>query len=300
MPDDFLTASSPPKRSSPLRGLLATAGLAFLLGGGLVTWLAWNGTLDLGFNRTAPEPAVSATVPASQPRIPLATAPTPSASASPAPLQQPALAGAFDQRVAALEARLSDLSLRAEAASGNATRAEGMLIAFAARRALERGKPLGGLADQLRLRFEAAEPMAVSTVLQGAERPVTLDALLTELDRLKPELTGRPANETGWGRFRREMEGLFTIRRGSGEGGDPDGQLERAKVLLRSGQIKAARDQVQAMPGQAAAVSWLGEATRYESLQQALDLLETAALKEPRELKGAEGRKVEQPSPVGV
>jgi hypothetical protein len=271
-----------------------------VLGGGLVGWLAWNGTLDLGFGRTPPAPAVSATVPASQPRMPLAGSPSPSPSASSAPLQQPALAGAFDQRVASLEARLNDLSLRAEAASGNATRAEGMLIAFAARRAIEQGKPLGELADQVRLRFDNAAPMAVRAVLEGAERPITLDALLTELDRIKPELTGRPANETGWGRFRREAEGLFTIRRGASGNGDPDGQLERAKVLLRSGQIKAARELVQAMPGQAAAAGWIGEATRYESLQQALDLLETTALKEPRELKSAEGRKVEQVSPVGI
>lgn len=300
MPDDYLTASTPPKRSSSLRGLFATAGIAFGLGGALVGWLAWNDKLDLSFGRAEPDPAISATVPASQARLPLAGSPSPSPSASPTPLQQPALAGAFDQRVAALEARLNDLSLRAEAASGNATRAEGMLIAFAARRALEQGKPLGELADQVRLRFEEAEPMAVRTVLEGAERPVTLDALLAELDRLKPELTGRPASETGWGRLRREMDGLFTIRRGTGANNDPDGQYERAKVLLRSGQIKLAREQVQAMPGRSAAANWIGEATRYESVQQALDLLETAALKEPRELMSPEGRKVEQPSPVGI
>jgi hypothetical protein len=300
MSDDFLRPSAPPKRTSPLRGFLVIALVAFLLGGALVGWLGWNGTLDLGFGNKAPDPAVSATTPASQPRLPLATAPSPSPSTAPAPLQQPALAGAFDQRVAALETRLADLSLRAEAASGNATRAEGMLIAFAARRALDRGSELGDLAGQLQLRFGSAEPQAVETVLAAAPQGLTLDKLHAELDRLGPDLTGSPANESGWGRFRREVSGLFEIRRGTGEIGNPGERVEQAKLLLRSGQVRKARELVETLPGKSAAADWLAAANRYESLQQALDRLELAALKDPRELKDATGRKVEQPSPVGI
>src|SRR5690606_13790969 len=51
--------------------------------------------------------------------------------------------GGIDQRVAAMEQRLTRLDLQSQAAAGNAARAEGMLIAFAARRSLERGQPLG-------------------------------------------------------------------------------------------------------------------------------------------------------------
>ena len=42
-------------------------------------------------------------------------------------------------RVAELEQRLSRLNLEAASASGNASRAEGLLVAFAVRRALDRG-----------------------------------------------------------------------------------------------------------------------------------------------------------------
>ena len=64
------------------------------------------------------------------------------------------------RRSDALAARMGDLETRAvarspdaQAASGNATRAEGLLVAFAARRALDRGLRLGYIEDQLRDAF---------------------------------------------------------------------------------------------------------------------------------------------------
>lgn len=296
MQDDYLTASAPPRRSGSLRGLLITALVAFLLGAGLVGWLAWNGTLQLDFGKDGPDPAISA--PTTATRQPLVTTPTPSPSASPAPLAQPALAGAFDQRVAALETKLSQLDLRAEAASGNAARAEGMLIAFAVRRAIERGAPLGGLADQLKFRFGVAEPQAVQTVMEAAPQAITLDKLLIELDRLGPQLTGRPADESGWARARREFTELFEIKRGPASDDDPAERLARARLLLRSGQLVQAREVVAALPGKDAAADWLAAVNRYQSTQAALDRLELSALLEPRELKDAAGAKVEQVGPT--
>jgi hypothetical protein len=299
MPDDFLTSSAPPRRSGSLRGMLITALVAVLLSAGLAGWLASTGSLRLDFGQQDPDPAISPTVPAPQPELPLASAPAASPSASPAPLQQPALAGAFDQRVAALEDRLNQLSLRAEAASGNASRAEGMLIAFAVRRAIERGSGLENLADHLRLRFELAEPQAVRTVLETAPQGVTLDRLAADLDRLEPRLAGRPATGGGWDRLRREIGALFEIKRGDAEAGDPADQVDRARMLLRSGQVAKAREVVSALPGKDAAGDWLAAASRYVSVQAALDRLELAALNEPRELKDAAGRKVEQAGPTG-
>ena len=46
--------------------------------------------------------------------------------------------GGIDQRLAAAEQRLARLDLQAQAAAGNAARAEGLLIAFATRRRLFR------------------------------------------------------------------------------------------------------------------------------------------------------------------
>lgn len=296
MQDDYLTAPAPPRRSGSLRGLLVTALLAFLLGAGLVGWLAWNGSLRLDFGKAGPDPAISAPAPA--PRQPLVTTPTPSPSATPAPLAQPALAGAFDQRVAALETRLNQLDLRAEAASGNAARAEGMLIAFAVRRAIERGAPLGGLADQLKLRFDTAEPAAVRTIMEAAPQAITLDKLVVDLDKLGPQLTGRPVDEGGWARVRREFTEFFEIKRGPASDDDPADRLARARLLLRSGQLAQAREVIAGMPGKDAAANWLAAVTRYQSTQAALDRLELSALLEPRELKDASGAKVEQAGPA--
>lgn len=300
MPDDFLAAPAPTQRPSRLRGLFLTALIAFLLGGGVVGWLAWNGTLKLDFGQGVPDPAVSATAPAAQPRLPLVTAPAPSPSASVAPLTQPVAAGAFDQRVAALETRLNELDLRASAASGNAARAEGMLIAFATRRAIERGSGLGELADQLKLRFGESELAAVTTVIEAAPQAITLDKLLTELDRLGPQLTGRPASEGGWARIRREVSSLFEIKRGPAADDDPAEKLQLARLQLRNGQVAKARENVTALPGKDAAAAWLASANRYESVQAALDRLELAALRDPRDLKGADGAKVVQAGPGGV
>ena len=54
------------------------------------------------------------------------------------------------RRVAALEQRIGQVDTQSRAAVGNADRAEGLLVAFAARRALDRGVALGFLEALLR------------------------------------------------------------------------------------------------------------------------------------------------------
>src|SRR3546814_16914803 len=87
-------------------------------------------------------------------------------------------------------------TLQAASASGNATRAEGLLIAFAARRALDRGLSLGYLEAQLRLRFGDDQPTAVKTIIDTARAPITLDQLRRELHALAPQPFG-PHRQTG-------------------------------------------------------------------------------------------------------
>ncbi|MBA3939866.1 MAG: hypothetical protein C0520_01510, partial [Sphingopyxis sp.] len=84
-------------------------------------------------------------------------------------------ANALAARVAELEQRLSRITLQAESASGNASRAEGLLVAFAVRRALDRGLSLGYLDAQLRLRFGDDQPNAVKTIIDTSRDPVTLE-----------------------------------------------------------------------------------------------------------------------------
>ena len=80
-------------------------------------------------------------------------------------------------QVAQLEQRLTRVAVAAQSASGYANRAEAMMIAFAARRALDAGTPLGYVEGQLRLLVADAQPKAVATIVNAAEKPVTLATL---------------------------------------------------------------------------------------------------------------------------
>jgi hypothetical protein len=207
--------------------------------------------------------------------------------------------GGFDERLAAMEQRLTRLDMQAQAASGNAARAEGLLIAFATRRALERGAPLGYLADQLRLRFGDAQPNAVRTVIEGSRAPVTLDQLVARLEGLSQDLTAAPRDEGVWPRIQRELDGLFVIRRETSPSPAPRLRLERARMFLETGRIEAAVAEVRNMPGASQAQRWIDDAERYATVQSALDLIETTAVLEPRNLRDGAGHQVEQLSPVG-
>ncbi|WP_234026254.1 MICOS complex subunit MIC60 [Qipengyuania thermophila] len=205
--------------------------------------------------------------------------------------------GGLEQRLIAAEQRLAQIDLRSQAAAGNVARAEGLLIAFAARRAVERGTPLGYLEHQLQLRFGEAVPNAVSTVVNGARAPVTLDQLLTRLDGLRGSLSTRP-RELSWQALREEMASLFVIRRDTTPGLQPERRLERARLFLESGRVPAAIAEVRMLPGARNGEAWIADASRYAAMQQALDLIETAAVLEPRRLRDGEGALVEQASPL--
>ena len=205
--------------------------------------------------------------------------------------------GGLDQRLAAAEQRLVRLDLQAQAAAGNAARAEGLLIAFASRRAVERGVELGYLADQLRLRFGDAWPNAVRTIIAFSRDPVTLDQLLGRLEALGPQLN-EGDKTVSWEGFKRELGQLFVIRRQDTPSPQPEKRLERARMFLESGRIDAAIGEVRNLPGAAKAASWIADAVRYRDVMEALDRVETAAVLEPRMLRDGAGNPVEQPSPA--
>ena len=293
MPDDYFSrtqAAAATRGSGPsLRAVLGTSLLAFIGGAALVGWLVWDGRVTLTPTETAAPAAASASF-ANLPK----PAASPSAAAS-TPAEEVAALGGMDQRIAALEQRLTRIDLQAAASEGNTARAEALLVAFAARRALERGAPLGYLADQLKLRFGDAQPNAVAIVIDAAQNPVTLDRLGGQFDVLAPTLINAPQNESGWNQFTRELSGLFVIRHGDGPAARPEQRLERIRVLLRTGQIDAALADVAHLPGAAAAADWTNAARRYAAAQRALDLIETSALIDSERLKTAEGASVQQP-----
>lgn len=209
-------------------------------------------------------------------------------------------ANALAARVAELEQRLSRITLEAESASGNASRAEGLLVAFAVRRALDRGLSLGYLDAQLRLRFGDDQPNAVKTIIDTSREPVTLEQLRAELDTLAPQLVGRNGDGNGslWTGLRRELGELFVVRAAGTQSPRASERLDRARRYLAAGQADLAIAEVEAMPGAAAANDWLIDARRYHEARRALDLIETAAILEPRDSPAAAmAPKAAEPTP---
>ena len=194
-------------------------------------------------------------------------------------------ANALAARVAELEQRLSRITLQAESASGNASRAEGLLVAFAVRRALDRGLSLGYLDAQLRLRFGDDQPNAVKTIIDTSRDPVTLERLRTELDAMAPQLVGRDGDGDGslWTGLRRELGELFVVRAAGTKSPRASERLDRARRYLSAGQADQAIAEIEAMPGADVAGEWLMDARRYHEARRALDLIETAAILEPRD-----------------
>ena len=303
--EDYLTSR---RTRGSARPIVMTVIASFLLGGALVGYGVYRyARPEVVVERPAPATSVptlapnasaSDTAPSASPSTPQET---PSAEASDAANKAVARVaeqqGGLDQRLAAAEQRISRLDLQAQAAAGNAARAEALLLAFSARRALDRGAPLGFLADQLRLRFGDAMPNAVNSIIGFSRDPITMDQLVARLDGLAPTL-----EETdqlfSWARVRNELSQLFVIRRNSTPSPQPEKRIARAKLFLESGRVEPAIAEVRALPGADKAQAWIRDAERYDSAQKALDLLETAAVLEPRKLRDGKGKRIEQASPA--
>ena len=260
-------AEGRPRRSRAFAVLVAALLLVIALGVAVLTLRMGYWHLDLPFANRA------------ETAVPAASSSQSSALAQQAELAARTSAGIAQdsERIAALEQRIETLSRAAEAAAGNATHAESIMIAAAARRAVERGEPLGYLANQLRLRFAVAQPDAVERVIAAAAHPVTLSYLAAELERLAPTLKGAPA-QSGWSWVRRETGDLFTIRRNDRLSPDPEARLQRARLYLANGRVDMAVGEINQLPGRAAARTWLGQARDYQIATRALDAIEASAV----------------------
>jgi hypothetical protein len=277
-----------------VRPVMVAVLASFLLGGAIAGYAVYTLT---DRDEPAPQPATVETQSLASPT----SEPTPTPSASQA--AQEAVdrvaeqQGGLDTRLAAAEQRLARLDLQAQAAAGNTARAEGLLIAFATRRALEKGAELGYLADQLRLRFGDAMPNAVDTIIRTSRNPITLDQLIARLEGLSPKLA-EPSSQNGFARFGEELSQLFVVRRESAPSPQPQRRLDRARLFLESGRTDSAIAEVRNLPGAENAEGWLRDAERYATLQRSLDLIETAAVLEPRRLRDGAGNRIDQPSPA--
>ncbi|HST36699.1 MAG TPA: hypothetical protein VLK25_08740 [Allosphingosinicella sp.] len=269
------------RRRSPLRPLLVP-GLAFLLGLGAMGYLLAN--WDAAARAIGIAPAA-----------PAQSAPQRAADAAPPPQVQPAAEIDADgppdaividpeiaRRVAALEQRLGQVGTEARAAVGNADRAEGLLVAFAARRALDRGVPLGFLEALLNQRFGATQPRAVGMIILAARNPVTLQELQLGLQDAGPRLAGPPPDASWWDTIGAELGSLVTIRREGTPSTQPSERLARAQQRLEAGQVEVSLAEVMRIPGHDNAGDWVRKARIYVAARRALDTIETAALLEPR------------------
>lgn len=311
MDESYRNFSMPQARTAGnVKSALWIAAISFAVGAAVVGLFWWQGIGSGDLVRVVQEepaaPAVSPT-----------PTPTPAPSAASAKETQEATAkkaadavakvdkvveqqGGMDSRVAAMEQRLAKLDLQTQAAAGNAARAEGLLITFAARRAIERGQPLGYLADQLKLRFGDAKPNAVATIIAASQDPVTLDQLIARLDGLAPDLTNDKVADDPFAWLGRELSNLFVVRHEDTPSPQPQKRLERARLFLESARPEAAVAEVRNLPNADLAAGWIEDAERYAKAQRALELLETTAILESRGLRDGAGNKVEQLSPAGA
>jgi hypothetical protein len=264
MNDDLYGTRPRRGMAGPLFAML----VAFVLGIALTAFAVRRWDQVAGWLRPASvvKPVLPAPVPA--PRIvPLAATPVPSAADSELP-----------ERVDTLEGRMDSIDQRAIAASGDADRAEAMLTAFAARRALDRGQPLGYLEALLRQHFGSTDAPSVALIIASAQRPVTLNQLQDGFDELRPALATAAPNESWWTGVRREVGNLFVVRHASAPSNVPSDRLGRADHALGQGQVDVAAAEVARLPGSGRATEWLAQARRYVLARGALDKIETAAL----------------------
>lgn len=282
-----------------MRLALLAASLAFALGAGLAGWVVWYNLAGSGAQRSAAAAgnAAASPSPAAEPTPALAASPTPLAAAAAKVEQVAEQQGGIDQRLAAAEQRLTRLDLQAQAAAGNAARAESLLIAFATRRSVERGAELGYLADQLRLRFGDQWPNAVGTIIDFSRNPVRLDSLVARLEGLAPQLEQTDEGPS-WGAFKRELKQLFVFRRETTPSPQPQKRLERARWALEQGRYQAAIDEVRGMPGAAKGAAWIKDAERYKKAMDALEVIETAAVLDQRGVRDGAGNPVRGVSPL--
>jgi hypothetical protein len=203
----------------------------------------------------------------------------PLASAAPVPAKaDPALTPAT-QILMPLAPPSADSAMAAD----NAARAEGLLVAMAARRAIDNGTPLGYLTDQLRLRFGSSQPRAVMTILQASQTPVTAQSLQAELTAIENLLVTGTREETLWATIQREFSELFVLRKSDSPSPAPTQRMLRTHAFVESGNISGAIAEIPAMPGAAAPAvqNWLGRAKAYDQTRKALDTLERSALAAP-------------------
>jgi len=257
-------SSSPPRRARRWTAALAWVLLLLAAGAALATWGLSRWDAAARFLGVAPPPS---------PPVAFRTLPQPLAARPAAPADASSAA-----KLTELEGRLRLVESATRRTAGAAGRADALLVAFATRRAIDRGVPLGYLETLLADRFGAQNPRAVAAIITASRDPVTLDRLIAEYERLAPALRRGAPDESLWQGLKREMGSLIAIRRASAPSGKPQARYERALEQLQNGQVDSALAETMRLPGAARAEDWVTRARRYVVAHRALDEVESSAL----------------------
>ncbi len=185
-------------------------------------------------------------------------------------------------RVAELEARLKRLENATAQVRGSAGRADALVVAFATRRAIDRGVALGYLETLLIERFGEQHRRAVATIITASHRPVRLADLTSEYETLGPALRSGGPQENWWDGFRRSLGSLVEIHRAERPAVNAEARYNRAVERLSSGDVDQALAETMRMPGASRAGPWIDKARRYIAVHRALDEIESGALLIPK------------------
>lgn len=269
MSDELLAPT--PARNDRLRNSSLIGGIAFI--GGIAVTV---GAFQLAGPRFGPSDARRPAVEAPQAQPSAAPVLPPASDIATLDAREQLLAGRLDQ----LQLRLQGLEGSARGAATYATRAEQLMIAAAARRAIERGLPLGSLETQLRQRFGERHPEAVAAIIRGAAQPVTLEDLRLALNTIAPRLAAG-SGDSLWMRVRRMLGDLIVLRQADSPSPRASDRLRRARRVLDEGQVEAALAEIAHMPGVGQAESWVTAARRYASARAGLNEIERSAVEAP-------------------
>lgn len=245
---------------------------------GLVLVLAGAGAAIWGLahsERAARLLGISAGAPqAVAPARPPVSAPAPQSATVP----QAAVDPEDTAKIATLEQRVSRVENATQRAEGFAGRADALVVAFAARRAIDRGVALGYLENLLIDRFGAQHQPAVATIITASHQPVRLNDLIADYDDLGPILRQGGPQDSWWTNLKRELGGLVEIHPADRPAANPDARYRRASQRLASGDVDQALAETMRLPGASRAGDWVAKARRYVAVHRALDEIESAAL----------------------
>jgi hypothetical protein len=181
-------------------------------------------------------------------------------------------------KIATLEQRVQRVEDATQRAEGFAGRADALVVAFAARRAIDRGVALGYLEPLLVDRFGVRHPAAVATIVTSARQPVRLNDLIAEYEAVGPDLRRGGPEESWWTGFKREFGSIVEVHRADHPAVNADARYNRALQRLSTGDVDQALAETMRLPGTSRAGDWIGKARRYVAAHRALDEIESAAL----------------------